>query len=133
MAGRLPGNSTCEEPAVAQDFSERDWKVLREVRSVALERFCERILSEITRIAKDASASGHERYLLIYQLVQDRDADIAAAFNDLRRSTALRQLAMMQTLDVLSAEELARFSADTQASIKGLSEIFRPKKKSARR
>jgi hypothetical protein len=118
---------------VAQDFPERDWKAFREVRTAALERFCERILSEITRIAKDSSTSGHERFLLVYQLVKDRDADIAAAFNDLRRSTALRQLAMMESLDLLSAEELALFSSDTQASIKGLSEIYRPKKKSARK
>lgn len=86
------------------------------------------ILSEISRIAKDSSTSGHERYLLIYQLVNDRDVDIATAFNDLRRSTALRQLAIMDALDVLNAEELDRFSSDTQASEKNLSEIYRPKK-----
>ena len=118
---------------MAQDFPERDWRVFREVRAAALERFCERILSEITRIARDNSTSGHERYLLVYELVQDRDVDIAAAFNDLRRSTALRQLAIMQSLDVLSAGELARFSSDTQTSITGLSEIYRPKKKSDRK
>jgi hypothetical protein len=132
MASGSSRIATWEEAAVAQDFPERDWKVFRDVRTAALERFCERILSEITRIAKDTSTSGHERYLLIYQLVNDRDADIAATFNDFRRSTALRQLAMMQTLDVLSAEELARFSSDTQASVKGLSEIYRPKKRAAR-
>jgi hypothetical protein len=124
---------TAEEPTVTQDFPERDWKIFREVRTAALERFCERILSEITRIAKDSSTSGHEHYLLVYQLVKDRDADIAAAFNDLRRSTALRQLAMMESLDVFSAEELADFSSDTQASIKRLSEIYRPKNNSARK
>ena len=116
-----------------KDFPERDWKVFREVRAVALERFCQRILSEITRIAKDASTSSHERYLLIYQLVKDRDAEIAAAFNDFRRSTGLRQLAVMHSLDTLSEEELARFSSDLQTSIKGLSEIYRPKKSSGRK
>ena len=111
---------------MAQDFPERDWKIFREVRTAALGRFCERILSEVTRIATDSSTGSHERYLLIYQLVKDRDSDIAAAFNDLRRSTALRQLVMMQAMDMLTPEELARFGSDVQASIKGLSEIHRP-------
>jgi hypothetical protein len=110
-------------------FPERDWKVFRDVRGAALERFCKRILSEVTRIAKDTSTSHHERYLLIYQLLQDRDADVAAAFNDFRRSTALRQLAMMYGRDILSDEDLAQFSSETQASVRALSEIFRPKKK----
>jgi hypothetical protein len=118
---------------MANDFPEQDWKVFREIRSSALERFCKRILDEITRIAKDTSTGSHERYLLIFQLIQDRDADIAAGFNDFRRSTALRQLAIMDGLGVLSDEELARLSSETQASVKGLSEIFRPKKGSGRR
>jgi len=118
---------------MAKDFPERDWKMFREIRAAALERFCVRILSEISRIGKDTSTSSHERYLLIYQLIQERDADIAAAFNDYRRSTALRQLAIMHSLGVLSEQELARLSSDTQASVKGLSEIYRPEKGSARK
>jgi hypothetical protein len=118
---------------MAKDFSERDWKVFREIHTAALERFCARILSEITRIAQDTGTSSHERYLLLYQLLQERDADIAAAFNDFRRSTALRQLAIMHSLGLLSEEELARFNSDTQASVKGLSEIYRPKKGSDRK
>jgi hypothetical protein len=118
---------------MAKDFPERDWKVFREIRSAALERFCDRILSEITRIANDASTGSHERYLLIFQLTQERDADIAGAFNDFRRSTALRQLALMHSLGLLSGDELARFSSDTQASVKDLSEIYRPKKGSTRK
>ena len=104
----------------------RDWKIFREVRTTALKRFCERILSEITRIAKDSSTGSNERYLLIYQLVKDRDSDIAAAFNDLRRSTALRQLAMMQALDMLTAKDLA-FGSDIQESITDLSEMRLPR------
>lgn len=113
---------------MARDFPERHWKVFREIHVAALERFCARILSEITRIARDTSTSSHERYLLIYQLIQDRDAEIAAAFNDLRRSTAIQQLAVMHSLGVLNEEVLARLSPDTQASVQGLSEILRPKK-----
>src|SRR6476660_1466453 len=82
----------CEDPLMPKDITEKDWKIFREVQTHALDRFCARILAEITRIAKDTSTSNHERYLLIYQLVQDRNAEIAAAFNDFRRSTALIQL-----------------------------------------
>jgi hypothetical protein len=118
---------------MTKDFPERDWKVFKEVHAAALERFCERILSEITRIAKDASTGSHERYLLIFQLIQERDDDVAAAFNDFRRSSALRQLAIMHGLGLLTEPELAGFTSDTQESVKGLSEIYRPKKGSARK
>ena len=56
MARRLSRIAKWEEPAIPQDFPERDWKAFREVRTGALERFCERILSEITGIANDTSA-----------------------------------------------------------------------------
>jgi hypothetical protein len=118
---------------MAKDFPERDWKIFREVSAAALERFCQRILTEITRLATDTSTSSHERYLLIYQLIQQRDDDIAAAFNDFRRSTALRQLAAIHSLDMLSDDELARFSSETQNAVKELSEIYRPRKGSVRK
>jgi hypothetical protein len=119
--------ANCEEPAVAEDFPEKDWKLFRKVSKAALERFCERILSEIARISSDTSTSSHERYLLVYQLIHDRDAEIAEAFNDQRRSTAVCQLAVMHNLGLLSAEELARFSSETQASVKIWSEMYRKK------
>jgi hypothetical protein len=113
-----------EGPSMGKDIRESDWKVFREIHPAVLARFCDRILSEVTRLANDCSTSSHERYLLIFDLIQQRNADIATAFDDFRRSTAIRQLAIMHSRELLSNEELARFSSETQDSVKSLSEIY---------
>jgi hypothetical protein len=52
--------------------------------------------------------------------VQQRDRELAAIFNDPRRSTALEQLAHMWALDSLTDDEMARFSPDTREVIRFL-------------
>jgi hypothetical protein len=76
---------------LAKDVDEADWKVFRELRAIALERFCERALSEVARLAADTEKkSNHERYLAVYRLLEKRDGELAAAFNDFRRLTFVR-------------------------------------------
>jgi hypothetical protein len=55
---------------------------------VALDRFCERVLSEISQISSDSNKTRHQRYVAIFKLLERRDRELADAFNDLRRSTA---------------------------------------------
>jgi hypothetical protein len=45
------------------DFPERDWKHLRAVHSVAIARYCERVLAEAIAIIEDDAMSAHARYL----------------------------------------------------------------------
>ena len=104
---------------------EPDWKVFRQLQPLALDRFCQRVLAEVGRLAADANKSHHERYLAVFKLLQGRDKELADAFNDPRRSTALVQLARIQFHELLSAEEFARFSPQTQASVETLLEMWR--------
>ncbi len=106
------------------EISESDWKVFRKLQEAALERFCERVLDELDRISSDMSRSHHERYLEVFHLLRDRDEMLARAFNDPRRSQMLQQLAAMHALDLLEAEELARFAPETQESIAAMAELF---------
>ena len=46
-----------------REIKEPDWKILRQLHKVALERFCERILREVERVNSDHSKSFHEKYL----------------------------------------------------------------------
>jgi hypothetical protein len=108
---------------MGSQIREADWKVFREIHPVVLARFCDRILSEVTRLANDATTSSHERYLLVSEPIKQRDADIAAMFDDFRRSTAIRQLAIIRSRELLTNEETARFSSETQEALKSLSEI----------
>jgi hypothetical protein len=102
------------------DFPESDWKAFRKLREVALERFCERILAEVNRITADAKRSSHARYLAVYALIQERDDQMARAFNNPRRSAALLQLATMISLDLISQEELQSFTPRTQSVVGAL-------------
>jgi hypothetical protein len=53
----------------------------------------------------------------VFELLQQRDKELAEAFDDLRRSTAWRQLAVIRSHGLLTEEELARFSPQTQAAV----------------
>jgi hypothetical protein len=99
---------------VSRDIKESDWKLLRQLAPVALERFCQRILEEIERSGSDTTKNHHQRYLNIYAILQQRDREIAVAFNDMRRSTALAQLATICSYDLLTEEEFLRFSPETR-------------------
>ncbi|MBL9167466.1 MAG: hypothetical protein JNN07_06965 [Verrucomicrobiales bacterium] len=99
------------------DISERDWKVFREVHRHALERFSARILAEAQAEISRPESTSHERYLRLYRLFEERDHDIARAFNDLRRSTALMQLGILDVMGLVTPQELERFSPEVRESL----------------
>jgi hypothetical protein len=101
-------------------ISESDWKIFRQVRAGALERFCERVLSEVSRLAAEPGRSGHQRYLAVFELLQKQDKQLADTFDNPRRSTAFLQLLRMRYEDLLTEEELARFSPETRARVQGV-------------
>ena len=95
---------------------ESDWRLLRTVHDAALERYCAAVLAECeAEIRRDASA--HERYQRLFRLIETRDRNIAAAFNDLRRSTAMLRLGSMIALDAVTDAELAQFTPSTRERV----------------
>ena len=104
----------------SQDVPESDWKLFRELREIALDRFCKRALEELERLRLNASRTHHERYLDIFRLLQDRDEQLAHAFNDPRRSRMIIQLAAIRAHGLLEPAEVARFTAGTRATIECL-------------
>lgn len=100
-----------------QHLPESDWKRFKVLRKKALERFCERVLSDLTEIARDESRTFHERYGDVYELVEKRDKEMARAFDDLRRPQAVFLLASMYQYGMLEAGELDEFSAETRERV----------------
>jgi hypothetical protein len=98
-------------------ISEPDWKLFRRLQPIALDRFCQRVLAEIDRISSDTDKTHHERYLDIYQCIKQRDKELAQAFDDLRRSTAIYQLAHIQSHGLLTPEEMSNFSVEIRNAI----------------
>lgn len=95
-------------------IKESDWKLFRQLHPIALERFCQRVLGEIVHAAADTGKSAHQRYLDVFRLIERRDKELAHAFDDLRRSTALTQIAIIQSHGLLTEEEFSRFSPETR-------------------
>ena len=102
---------------MAQHLPESDWKLFRKVRALALDRFCERTLTEIVTTASSDAGAAHDRYVAIYKLLQTRDKELARAFDDLKRSRAIAQLAVMWSLGLVTDAEVRQFSAETQATV----------------
>ena|SRR6266480_3564272 len=105
---------------MSRDIRESDWKIFRELRLVALERLCERALNDMARITSDESKTFHERYLAIFKVLNKRDREVANAFNDFRRSTAVLQLGIIASYDLLTEAELSRFSEEVQDRVQFL-------------
>ncbi len=105
-------------------MTESEWRALRALHRVALDRYCAQVLEECGRVVTDTNGSAHERYLRLYRLVRERDDTIAAAFNDMRRSRALQRLAAMIALGTVTTEELSQFSVGTRESATELADML---------
>jgi hypothetical protein len=105
---------------VSGTIAEADWKVLRRVHPLALERYCERVLAEIERVTHNSGQSTHQRYLDIFQIVEQRDREMASIFNDPKRSNALTMLARIRSVGLLTEDEFSSLSPKTRSAIKSL-------------
>ena len=64
--------------------------------------------------------SFHDRYLEIFKLIERRDDELAHTFNDMRRSTAIFQLATICSHGLLTPDEMLRFTPGTREAIESL-------------
>jgi len=99
------------------EIKESDWKVLRRLHPVALERFCERVLAEIGSVNNDDARNFHQRYLDIFAIVKRRNREMARVFDDLKRSRALTMLAQMCSAGLLTDDELSSLSSEARSVI----------------
>jgi hypothetical protein len=96
------------------DIKETDWKFLRALHQVALERLCQRILSEANSINARRDKGYHEKYLEIFEVLRQRDKELARAFDGMRRSNAIREIATLRSMDLLTDDEFLGFGGETR-------------------
>jgi hypothetical protein len=96
---------------------ESDWRLFRRLEPIALDRFCSQVLDKSARIAGEPGKTSHERYLKLYKFIREQDRDLAAVFDDLRRSTAIRKLAQIYALGLLTEAELGDFTEGTRETV----------------
>lgn len=110
---------------MSMEIAERDWKVLKRLKDIALNRYCQRVLEELEQISRDSAKTWQERYLDLNHRVHDHDRQIADAFNDLRRSKAVWRVVSIRRLNLLTQEELAEFTPEFRQQIEGIERDFR--------
>ena len=107
------------------EFPESDWKTFGELRQVALERFCKRVLDEVPRSPPDTEQSYHQRYLELFRWLGERNDKLAKAFDDPRRSQVLWQLAAIYAYGLLKPDEFSRFTPHTRERVQLLAQDAR--------
>src|SRR5215469_15847962 len=106
-----------------RDIKELDWKIFRELRELALDRFCRRVLDKIGAAASDPTKTNHERYGEVYKLIHEQDKELALLFDGLSRSIAFQQIAAIRFHRLLSDQEFARFSPEMQERVESFLRI----------
>ena len=92
------------------EYPETDWRTFRELREVALDRYCRNVLKDVQQLASESALTSHERFLRLCEVVRDRNRTLAHAFDDVRRSRMIQQLSAIQALGLLTPDEMGRFS-----------------------
>ena len=96
---------------------ESDWKKFKELRKLALDRFCQGVLADAKTITEHGALSAQARYGMLYRLMRDRDKDIVRTFDPYSRSSALMALRMMVRHDLLTDAELSVLSEAAREEI----------------
>jgi hypothetical protein len=103
-----------------REINEPDWKVLRRVHPLALERFCERVLAEIDRVSRDGPTSHPARYLQLFRILQQRDGEMACLIDNPRHSHALTMVAQIRSQGLLTENEFSSLNLETRGAIQML-------------
>ena len=71
---------------------ESDWKLFTELKDIAIEKYCTLALDESQKVISDQNEHSHNRYLLLYKLLQNRNKHMSLLFDGHSRSKAWIQL-----------------------------------------
>lgn len=91
-------------------MKESDWKVFKEIKDKAIEKFCKIALSEFREAMDNEDEYIHNRYLLNYKLVQNRDKQMSLLFDGHSRSKAWLQLLAIRGEGLADEELVAKLS-----------------------
>lgn len=84
---------------------------------MTLERLCEQILRRAADIATKSDGTNRQRYIKMWELIQEQNQEVAHAFDDHRRSTAFLKILPIHRRGLFTEEEFARFSEETRKHV----------------
>jgi len=101
-------------------FPEADWKTLRGMKGILLKRASSRALERVEKIIGQQKADPHKAYIKLWRVLEDEDRKIARAFNDMKRSNALMKLLDMVRHDLLTKDELNKYTKETKERLEAI-------------
>jgi len=91
-------------------MKESDWKKFKQIKELALERFCAGALADFDEAIHVEEISHHGRYLYLYKLVENADKRLSLLFDGHSRSRAQRQLMFIRSEGLVEDHELEGMS-----------------------
>ncbi|KGK42372.1 hypothetical protein LH51_07540 [Nitrincola sp. A-D6] len=91
-------------------MKESDWQKFNVIKEKAIEQFCTQTLNEFEGVIANTGESAHDRYLQLYQLVRNRDKEMAFIFDGHSRSKAPIQLMVIRSHGLADEALLAELS-----------------------
>ena len=91
-------------------MKESDWKAFAIIKDKAIENFCQIALDEFREAMDDENEHIHNRYLLNYKLVQNRNKNMSLLFDGHSRSKAWLQLLAIRGEGLANEDLLANLS-----------------------
>lgn len=98
-------------------IKESDWKIFKELRPRALDRYCKRMMEEVEKTIHQSDKDNHTRYIEMYKTVKEGDKKLAHMFDGYSRSKAVEQLLLYYSDDLLTDDEFDRLSDETRERI----------------
>jgi hypothetical protein len=91
-------------------MKESDWKLFKNVKENALEKYCAEALSDIDEAMNKEGDSFHSKYLNVYKLINNADDKLSLLFDGHSRSKAAFQLRHMRSEGLVADSELEGMS-----------------------
>jgi len=91
-------------------MKESDWKIFKQIKEKAIEQFCTKALNEFEEVITDKKEHVHNRYLFLYELVQNTNKRMALIFDDHSRSKATMQLVAIRGEGLADEQLLSKLS-----------------------
>jgi hypothetical protein len=89
---------------------ESDWKKFKVIKEKSIEQFCAQALDEFQEVISNTDEHVHNRYLLLYKLVRNRNKEMSLIFDYHSRSRAPIQLTAIRANGLADESLLAELS-----------------------
>jgi hypothetical protein len=107
------------------DIHESDWKKFKGLHDIAMRRFFEISVEEMTRRATATKGAAQKRFGDALEYAQKRRKEAVELFDGMKRSAALIQLARMRREGLVTDEELLPLTEDARKFVQGVLEFAR--------